>query len=460
MIDELAESLDKHGFSDDITQNHILGGIKKASFVIVRTHQDENRIRKFLLNEVNFDEIPIAVIKEDKETDRLKKIVERSSLVLVHNQRLQFVMISVRPDDAYRCIVANEQKTDFIKEWVIITNKDNIAKIKDIPTKTKIIAIDESSVIGPEYYSHFAKLNHMQKNWLLRVSAMNSELIDDEFIFIDDDHLPLIDIKRDYYINKKGRHILRYMNDMANWNRNYGPFDDGERNALNWLRSRRYEHLMYAIHAPQIISKKIFQEAIKEISYNLGDAYGEWEIYCNYITSNYPMLVIKKPFETLMWPLGNVDDINSLNYLPSEFAYENHYTENVSLMDIINQRLSYTINQATNIALNYYVSVDTESGEKTFGNKKLQFIINHNKIATVNSDVFCRMKLRGSRFNRADIMKIYEGDRGLAASEIGDWYDLSIPVPIRHYGKNTLPLMFSLNDNEPVELTRIEIKGV
>ncbi|MDR0591048.1 MAG: glycosyltransferase family 4 protein [Candidatus Nomurabacteria bacterium] len=263
----------------------------------------------------------------------LSRVDERN----INNQLLQHVMISIRPNDVRKCIEAHDRMVDFVKEYVVITNKSQMPAMKQIKSKRRLIVVDESDTMSPEEYDKFPYLTHVQKNWLLRVKLALQDQIDDEFIMLDDDHIPISPVRVDYYLDGAGSHKLRYMDELPNWKYARGDFDAGEQAAEMILRREHMELLMYAIHAPQIINKRIFLEAISFFGYEYGDRYGEWEIYCNYIASIHPHKVRKLVYQTLGWPSDIAYSPPEYeDYISKRFVYENHYDANMPLNQMLN----------------------------------------------------------------------------------------------------------------------------
>ena len=242
-----------------------------------------------------------------------------------HQKKLQFVFISIELENIQHTIIAIDKYVDFVKEYIIITAPKFIKEFKLLQTTKKITIIDETSILG-DYAIDFHKKDHQSKNWLLRASLVNLNILDDEFVMLDDDNRPLKPITIEKFINKDGSYNCYYFYNLLEWNHKDTEYDIGQQNMKSVLSNEKYELLSYSSHAPQIINKAIFQEAVNKF-FNIGltMAIDEWSIYFNYAASLYPSTFNKQVFQTLNWP-NNPSDWESL-YLPQEISFENYYKE-------------------------------------------------------------------------------------------------------------------------------------
>ncbi|MDR1032759.1 MAG: hypothetical protein LBL84_01960 [Candidatus Nomurabacteria bacterium] len=436
--------------------------INGSHIVILRSHDDERILRRCMANFVDIKRLAIIVIPKKAEKNRWAAINKNANYTPVYGSKVQFVMISIRPEETQRCITTNEQKSDFIKEWVIITNKENVKSMLSIQSDAKLVVIDEATVVDKKYYNRFAELDHLQRNWLLRTSVAQSPIIDDSFIFIDDDHLPLVDVPRSYYVDSRGRYILRHMGELEYWKHYKTPFDIGERNAAKWLRECGYEELMYAIHAPQIIDKAIFKEAITKTGYQFGDSYGEWEIYCNYATSNYPMIVRKDIYETLYWP--HRTRVVASDYLPKRFTYENHYEYNATPMDAVGPMLSGQMQTAADIIMGRYENAVKKNGEALIGRRQsIRYQIKYQRRAVVESTVFASLHIRMTSPHDHEDIRIYVDDEVITMpipkSELADFV-VDVPLACPVYGKNVHSVGIVSGNESKTELCKVSVTGV
>lgn len=238
-----------------------------------------------------------------------------------HLKKLQFVFISIDTENLRGTIAQIDKHIDFVKEYIIITTAKQQKEFQKIQTKNKLIVIDEAITLDA-YKQDFHKKDHQSKNWLLRASLLNLDILDDEFIMLDDDNKPLKNIPIQKFITKEGRYNAYYFYDLLDWHHKSTDYDVGQQNTKEILSEKNYELLSYSSHAPQIINKKIFKEAV-DMFFDIGleKPIDEWSIYFNYAVSNYPLLFDKKLFETLNWP-------ESPLYWDSKFNKENISFEN------------------------------------------------------------------------------------------------------------------------------------
>jgi len=240
-----------------------------------------------------------------------------------HQTQLQFVFISIDIETLQGTISAIDKYINFVKEYIVVTNSQHIEVAQKLVTKRKITLIEETQILGP-YAKDFNQRNHQKKNWLLRASLLNIEHLENEFVMLDDDNRPLKDLDLSYFIDADGRYKAYFFYDILNWNHNCSAYDEGQHNLKTILSKHSYELLSYSSHAPQIINKDIFAQAVKQF-FNIGleHAIDEWSIYFNYAVSHYPYLFQKSVFETLNWPAIPADW--QYQYIPEQYSFENYY---------------------------------------------------------------------------------------------------------------------------------------
>ena len=242
-----------------------------------------------------------------------------------HLSILQFVFISIDKHNLEGTIKAIDKYMNFVKEYIIVTHPKFIKEFQQIKSTNKLIIIDENEILA-EYKKDFTKKNHQSKNWLLRASLLNLDILEDEFIMLDDDNRPLKNITIDKFISKDGSYNAYFFYPLLDWHHLTTDYDLGQKNIKNTLYEKNYELLSYSSHSPQIINKKIFKEAIdKFFDIGLKIPIDEWSAYFNYAVSLYPYSFNKKVYETLSWPATPTDW--EFKYIPTEISFENYYKE-------------------------------------------------------------------------------------------------------------------------------------
>ena len=237
--------------------------------------------------------------------------------------KLQFVFISIDALNIKRTISKIDEFIDFVDSYVIVTAKRFLNDFKKIKSKHKITLINEQYIL-PVDYEEFRKLDHSSKNWMLRSSLINSDIIQDVFVMLDDDNVPLKPIDITNFITQDGRYCGYYYYDMLDWNNRLTDYDFCQIYTRKLLDKDGLELLSYSSHRPQIIDKEIFKEVVdKYAQIGFGNPIDEWNIYFNYGVSKYPHLFVKKVFDVLNWP-GMPSDWN-LSYIPTEYNFENYY---------------------------------------------------------------------------------------------------------------------------------------
>jgi len=257
----------------------------------------------------------------------LKSIDECTNLDLISNQLLQFVFISINYDNIKETIKLIDKYVNFVKEYIIVTNKNNLEKMKTIKSKHPIIVIDERMILK-KLYPIFEKGDHVTKNWLLRMSLLNIDILDENFVMLDDDNRPLRKIDISNFI-EDGKYKAYFFYDLLEWACYNTDYDIGQHNMKEVLDREGYELLSYSSHRPQIINKTILQQ-VKSKFFNegLSKPIDEWSIYFNYAVSNYPYLFKKKKYDVLNWPQHPSNW--KQKYFPDEYNFENYYKDNFS----------------------------------------------------------------------------------------------------------------------------------
>lgn len=275
-------------------------------------------------------------IKENFKTTSWKQFYTSISDILINYEKslelkknhlpsLQFVFISIDKHNLEGTIKQIDKYMKFVKEYIIVTQKKLMKEFEGIESSNKITLIDEDIILG-KYKEGFASRDHQSKNWLLRASLLNLEILEDEFIMLDDDNRPLKEMTIDKFIAEDGSYNAYYFYHLLEWHYVNTEYDIGQQNMKAVLSEQNYELLSYSSHCPQIINKKIFQEVVdKFFEQGLVSPIDEWSIYFNHAVSLYPCLFNKKPYETLSWPANPTDWETKV--IPSEYSFENYYKE-------------------------------------------------------------------------------------------------------------------------------------
>ncbi len=234
----------------------------------------------------------------------------------------QHVCISIRPDDFKRLVTQTDKYVSCVKEYIVVTRNDLTDKYLAIKSKHKIIVIDEKLVLGKSF-KDFRDSPHQRKNWILRAALPNLSILDDEYIMLDDDNLPIKRISTSHF-TANNAYIAYYYNDLLDQVRSDSSYDIGQQHTAELLNEHHMELLSYSSHAPQIINKGIFKEMVEIFAPHIGNKQvDEWSMYFNYAATRYPTLFQKTLYQTLNWPPHPNDW--QLNYIPTKYSHENYY---------------------------------------------------------------------------------------------------------------------------------------
>ena len=239
-------------------------------------------------------------------------------------KKLQFVFISIDPENLQGTITAIDHYMDFVDHYLVITNRSKINEMEKIKSVHSVKVVDEATIL-PEDSSIFSKRDHQSKNWILRASLLELETLQEQFIMLDDDNRPLRKIPIEHFI-ERGKYNAYYFYDLDQWHYYDTEYDSGQHYTKEILHADGLELYSYSSHKPQIIDRSIFREVVQRYG-EIGAVYpiDEWSIYFNYAVTRYPHLFTKKIFDVLNWPDHPLRW--EWIYIPKEFNFENYYKE-------------------------------------------------------------------------------------------------------------------------------------
>lgn len=271
-----------------------------------------------------------TVVEWSQTYDRFKSVfvnLARAEKIRsgTNQKTMQFVFISNRPDDFAETVKQHDAKTPFVKEYVVITPGFMVEDMQSVKSKHKIIAVDESKLLGDKFDA-FKKSDHATKNWMLRSSIPDIPEVDPVFVMNDDDSRPLHALREDFFINKDGTHNAYYFYELQRWVSRTSEYDDAQHQMSEHLGRNNLELLLYSSHQPQAIHKELFKETVEFVkSAKIPMPIDEWSTYFNYVVSAMPTLFHKRHFETLTWPAHP----SSWGFMfpPAAYTIENSYEE-------------------------------------------------------------------------------------------------------------------------------------
>lgn len=277
-------------------------------------------------------------------SDRLLAVARNSRTRLTNGtKKLQHVLISIRPDNAARCLVRNRDYTDFVKSFLVVTRPDMVAimKKKLASLGADVTVLNEANILGG-IYSKFQEADHAKRNLMLRTALIASDYVEEDFIMLDDDNLALDRIPLEYFVQQPKRYNAYYFDDLYRWHRSETSYDKAQQGCLSLLSGNNTELLIYSSHMPQVINKKIYIEMIKNLKIEDTDVMlDEWSPYFNYLASYYPHLISKRVYEVCGWPAHPNDWTPT--YWPTKFRYLNYYPETdngLSDVELINRQVN------------------------------------------------------------------------------------------------------------------------
>ena len=213
----------------------------------------------------------------------------------------------------------------FIKNVLILAP---LNKIKDFENPGfdyfETISDEEINVVKKQDHS-----SHSYNNFHFRMELNKIDSIHDVYIMSDDDYRPIQNIEASYY-STNDKYNSFYFYDLKHWNRSEESYDQCLQNSFVLLQYLGYDTLAYSAHMPQIIDKKVYDEAmIKFKDFIYSYALCEWSMYFNYGHYHYPdKFNDPSPYETLCWP--QLPGLWSEYVIPSKYSFENYYADNYS----------------------------------------------------------------------------------------------------------------------------------
>ena len=221
--------------------------------------------------------------------------------------RLQLVYISNNPEKLERAIPLWDRRgSGLVKEYVVVAPPSMLSRIAAIPSRFKIVTVDERQILrGRE--EEFAAADHQHKNWMLRSGLVGLPEVDERFVMLDDDNLPLGPVGVDAFLSETGEMYAHYFYDLIHWHHRVSAFDEGQRATAAALGPAGMELLSYASHHPQLIDKQLMREAVAwaaETSERPNIC--EWATYFNHAVTRQPTLFHKRAFRAINWP-GRAD---------------------------------------------------------------------------------------------------------------------------------------------------------
>lgn len=239
----------------------------------------------------------------------------------------QMFTITARKEDILETLPYYEHFVPWIKRILICCPQK---------TKTELQAeykgkLEMSFITDEELFETIEKpRDHQIRNYMIRALVMKTELLDDVFIMADDDNRPLRKIDETFFVTNASDsvkyNLYYFYEDGHKWHGaagSYTSYDKGLLNTTVFLETRGLPVKLFSVHAPQVIVKKVYNEALDKYPESIGESVDEWSIYGDYAISAYPDSFVVKPYETMCWP-GMPTDWNT-DIRPSAYSFENFY---------------------------------------------------------------------------------------------------------------------------------------
>ncbi|WP_213814348.1 glycosyltransferase family 1 protein [Glaciihabitans sp. dw_435] len=236
---------------------------------------------------------------------------------------LQWVFISNVISSLRRTIALLDERVAWAREYVIVAPDRLREEVLSIPSRRPVRFIAEEGMLGDDMEA-FRAADHQRKNWMLRSSLVHLDELDAEFIMLDDDNQPLVDVPLETFIGPDRTYRGYYFYENPRWPHRATEYDFGQHVTHQVLLAAGLEMLAYSSHQPQVINKALFAEVIAWVTEVAPEAsVDEWSVYFNFVASRYPTLLTKRVFRTLHWPSSPSDWQHQVS--PVDYLFENFY---------------------------------------------------------------------------------------------------------------------------------------
>ena len=290
-----------------------LGYLNSPKAFKIRTEQIINEFHPY-----PWDLVYSTIRQVFENLDTAQSVLERE-----RPSDLQFVFISNVPESLERTIGLLDDRAAFVSEYVVVAPAAMRAEIEGISSRHPIRVIDEESMLG-DRLEEFRAAEHQGRNWILRSLLPYQDGINEEFVMLDDDNQPLVDIDISTFINPDHSYNAYYFYDLTEWPHRVTNYDMGQHETRNVLDRAGLELLSYSSHQPQILNKTLLREVVEYFALIApGAVLDEWSAYFNYAITRYPTLFTKRVYETMNWPATSTTW--SRQYSPDRYTFENYY---------------------------------------------------------------------------------------------------------------------------------------
>lgn len=296
----------------------LIAGVKRTLSDPAYTEGLKRKIRDYHVT--SWDEAAGLMAEAIGEGEKLTAIPECPETALTPEQ---LYMISARTEDLLETLPYFEHFMPYLRRLVVGCPKRVVSEIKASYQGSLQLSFltDEELLQGRPL-----PRDHQARNLLLRSLAMRHPALDPVFIMADDDNRPLQPIPITYFA-EDGRFKLYYCKeDLRGWQGYIGgltSYDRGIRNTAEFMEKNGLPRRQYSAHAPQIICKRIFAEALARYPETEGMAIDEWSLYGNYAMGFYQPYFRPLPYTTMCWPAMPSDW--KVTVPPREYCFENFY---------------------------------------------------------------------------------------------------------------------------------------
>ncbi len=200
-----------------------------------------------------------------------------------------------------------DERSRTVKEYVVVAPRELLDGVRAIRSRVPVLAVDELQVLtGRE--EEYDAASRQRRDWLLRAGLVDLPEIDDVFVMLDDDHLPLAEVDVDAFISESGRMRAYYFHDLNRWAHRLNDFDLAQVASAAMLGPDGFELLPTRRTSRRSSTSSCSGRPSSGRSVKAGGAnICAWATYFNHAATHYPTAFEKRVFRTLNWPARATD---------------------------------------------------------------------------------------------------------------------------------------------------------
>ncbi|WP_213814341.1 glycosyltransferase family 1 protein [Glaciihabitans sp. dw_435] len=240
------------------------------------------------------------------------------------SESLQVVINSENAEMLRQTIESLDAHMPFAREYVVLAPSSELEAMASIVSSRPLTIIDRDDALHG--LADVASTPGQHVGWDIWKAVSRLDIVDAEFIAMNDRHRPLVDINITKFIGPDHRYNAYFFYELTEWPHRVDDFDRRQHLTRELLDRSGLELLSYASHQPQVVNKALLQEAVEFFAGRaVASDVDEWALYFNYVATRYPTLFTKRAYETMGWPATAASW--ELQYAPPAHSFEYYQPE-------------------------------------------------------------------------------------------------------------------------------------